>query len=35
VLVDGAVRMRAGVLAGFDPERAAAMVRSSRQRILG
>ena len=35
VLVDGEVRMRAGVLAGFDAARAAAMVRSSRQRILG
>ena len=35
VLVDGEVRMRAGVLAGFDGARAAAMVRSSRQRILG
>jgi cytosine/adenosine deaminase-related metal-dependent hydrolase len=34
VLVDGEVRMKAGVLAGFDPERAAAMIRSSRQRIL-
>jgi cytosine/adenosine deaminase-related metal-dependent hydrolase len=34
VLVDGEVRMRAGVLAGFDAERAAAMIRSSRQRIL-
>ena len=35
VLVDGAVRMRAGVLRGFDAERAATMVRASRQRILG
>jgi cytosine/adenosine deaminase-related metal-dependent hydrolase len=35
VLVDGKVRMRGGVLAGFDPERAAAMLRSSRQQILG
>jgi cytosine/adenosine deaminase-related metal-dependent hydrolase len=35
VLVDGEVRVRAGVLAGFDAERAAAMVRSSRLRILG
>jgi len=34
VLVDGEARMRAGVLLGFDPERAAAMIRSSRQRIL-
>src|SRR5258708_10606273 len=35
VLVDAEVRMRAGVLTGFDAERAAAMIRSSRQRILG
>ena len=35
VLVDGAVRMRAGVLRGFDAERAATMVRASRKRILG
>jgi 5-methylthioadenosine/S-adenosylhomocysteine deaminase len=35
VMVDGKIRMRGGVLAGFDPERAASMVRASRQRILG
>jgi cytosine/adenosine deaminase-related metal-dependent hydrolase len=35
VVVDGEIRMRAGVLAGFEPERAAAMIRASRQRILG
>ena len=35
VLVDGEVRMRAGVLMDFDPQRAAAMVSASRQRILG
>ena len=34
VLVDGEARMRAGVLLAFDPKRAAAMIRSSRQRIL-
>ena len=35
VMVDGSIRMRGGVLAGFDPERAASMVRaSSRERIL-
>ena len=34
VLVDGEVRMRAGVLLAFDAKRAAAMIRSSRQRIL-
>jgi cytosine/adenosine deaminase-related metal-dependent hydrolase len=34
VIVDGEVRMKAGVLAGFDPERGAAMIRESRQRIL-
>jgi len=34
VLINGEVRMRAGVLLGFDPKRAAAMIRSSRQRIL-
>jgi 5-methylthioadenosine/S-adenosylhomocysteine deaminase len=34
VLVDGKVRMRAGVLAGFDAGRAATMVSRSRQRIL-
>ena len=35
VMVDGRIRMRGGVLAGFDPERGAAMVRASRQRIIG
>ena len=35
VLVDGEIRMRQGVLTGFDPERAATMVRASRKRILG
>ena len=35
VLVDGEVRMRAGVLKGFDPEKAATMIRASRERILG
>jgi cytosine/adenosine deaminase-related metal-dependent hydrolase len=35
VLVDGEIRMRGGVLKGFDPDKAAAMVRASRQRILG
>jgi cytosine/adenosine deaminase-related metal-dependent hydrolase len=35
VMVDGRVRMRGGKLEGFDPERAAAMVRESRRRILG
>jgi len=35
VLVDGEVRLRAGVLAGFDPEKAATMIRASRKRILG
>ena len=34
VMVDGSIRMRGGVLAGFDPERAASMVRASRARIL-
>jgi cytosine/adenosine deaminase-related metal-dependent hydrolase len=34
VLVDGKVRMKAGVLAGFDAQRAAAMVVASRKRIL-
>src|SRR5215204_1355855 len=33
VLVDGKVRMRQGALLGFDPERAAAMIRESRKRI--
>jgi cytosine/adenosine deaminase-related metal-dependent hydrolase len=35
VMVDGQVRLRGGILAGFDPERAASMVRASRKRILG
>jgi 5-methylthioadenosine/S-adenosylhomocysteine deaminase len=35
VLVDGKVRIRAGVLQGFDAQRAAAMVADSRKRILG
>ena len=35
VFVDGKIRMRGGVLAGFDPKRAASMVRASRRRILG
>jgi cytosine/adenosine deaminase-related metal-dependent hydrolase len=35
VMVDGKVRMRGGTLEGFDPDRAAAMVRESRRRILG
>ena len=35
VMVDGEIRMRGGVLAGFDAKRAAAMMRESRQRILG
>ena len=35
VMVDGKVRLRGGTLDGFDAERAAAMVRESRQRILG
>jgi len=35
VLVDGEVRMKGGKLSGFDADRAAAMVRASRQRILG
>ncbi len=34
VMVDGKVRMRGGKLEGFDAERAAAMVRDSRQRIV-
>jgi hypothetical protein len=34
VIVDGAIRLRGGVLAGFDPDRAAAMIGASRQRIL-
>lgn len=35
VLVDGKVRMKAGVLQGFDARRAAMMIAASRQRILG
>lgn len=35
VLVDGKVRMKAGVLQGFDARRAAAMTADSRTRILG
>ena len=35
VIVDGEVRMRGGMLLGFDAERAASMMRDSRQRILG
>lgn len=35
VIVDGEIRMRQGVLAGFDSTRAATMVRESRQRLLG
>ncbi len=35
VMVDGNIRMRGGVLAGFDPERAASMVAASRKRIVG
>jgi cytosine/adenosine deaminase-related metal-dependent hydrolase len=35
VLVDGDVRMKAGVLRDFDPEKAATMIRASRERILG
>lgn len=35
VIVDGHLRMSGGVLAGFDPARAAAMISASRQRILG
>jgi 5-methylthioadenosine/S-adenosylhomocysteine deaminase len=35
VLVDGKVRMKAGVLQGFDGQRAAGMVAASRKRILG
>ena len=34
VMVDGKVRLRGGKLDGFDAERAAAMVRESRQRIV-
>ena len=35
VLVDGKVRMKAGVLQGFDAQRAASMIADSRKRILG
>ena len=35
VLVDGQVRMRAGVLTGFDAGRASRMMAESRKRILG
>jgi 5-methylthioadenosine/S-adenosylhomocysteine deaminase len=35
VMVDGKVRLKGGVLQGFDPARAAAMVAASRKRILG
>jgi cytosine/adenosine deaminase-related metal-dependent hydrolase len=35
VLVDGEIRMRAGMLKGFDAEKAATMIRASRERILG
>jgi 5-methylthioadenosine/S-adenosylhomocysteine deaminase len=35
VIVDGEVRMKDGALVGFAPEKAAAMIRTSRQRILG
>jgi 5-methylthioadenosine/S-adenosylhomocysteine deaminase len=35
VIVDGELRMKAGVLAGFDADRAAKLVAASRQRILG
>jgi 5-methylthioadenosine/S-adenosylhomocysteine deaminase len=34
VMVDGKIRLRGGKLEGFEAERAAAMVRESRQRIL-
>jgi hypothetical protein len=34
VIVDGQIRMRNGVLAGFDADKAAAMIRASRERIL-
>jgi hypothetical protein len=33
-MVDGRIRMKGGVLAGFDPGRAASMIRASRERIL-
>lgn len=35
VLVDGEVRMKSGILQGFDAQRAAKMVANSRKRILG
>lgn len=35
VIVDGAVRMRAGVMPGFDAAKAAGMIDASRRRILG
>lgn len=35
VMVDGEIRMKAGALVGFDREKADAMIRASRQRILG
>ena len=35
VIVDGQVRLRGGVMPGFDAKKAAEMVRASRQRILG
>ncbi|HZX85936.1 MAG TPA: hypothetical protein VFF19_20370, partial [Reyranella sp.] len=35
VLVDGKVRMKGGVLQGFDAQRAAKMMAASRKRILG
>jgi len=35
VLVDGKVRLKAGVLQGFDAQRAASMIADSRKRILG
>jgi cytosine/adenosine deaminase-related metal-dependent hydrolase len=34
VLVDGEIRMRGGVLAGFDRQKAARMIESSRRRLL-
>jgi cytosine/adenosine deaminase-related metal-dependent hydrolase len=34
VLVDGAIRMRGGALTAFDGEKADAMIRASRQRLL-
>ncbi len=34
VMVDGEIRMQGGVLKGFDPDKAAAMIQASRQRIL-